>query len=200
MLSLRARFGKPADVSPSHLLPQLFDGIDGSDDGITVLDAGAGSPSTLDFFAQFRCRVFFLDLFDLEIAQPANEPVSEEQAFETFSHVLRDYQNTLFDVCLFWDFLNRLDAPVMQGFSNALRPYLYSKTKGYGVCHLLTGKDKKNITYRLRDMTQLQVLPGKPLAASQWSQSAFTKQFDCFSIVQDTLSADGRLEFLMEAD
>ena len=200
MLSLRARFAKTADVSTSHLLPTLFDDFDSSDESIAVLDVGAGSPGTLDFFAQFRCRVFFLDLFDLEIAQPANDTVSEKHAFETFSSVLRDYHGTLFNICLFWDFLNRLDAAVMRGFSNALRPYLYSESKGYGVCHLLNDEQKKNTTYRLRDMTQLEVLPSQTATTNPWSHSEFTEQFDCFRIVQDNVSTQGRLEFLMEAD
>ena len=200
MLTLRDRFSKTADVLASDLLPNLFEGFEDNEDPISVLDVGAGTRSTLDFFAQFRCRVHFLDLFAIQAELQATESVTEEVAYQTFSEALNEYGETLFDVCLFWDFLNRLDAPLRKGFSNALRPYLYSDSKGYGVCDLYVGKWKKNSVYRLRDSARLEVVPGRAAPVTQWSQSEFSEQFDCFRIVQDSISNKGRLEFLMQAD
>ena len=200
MLALRDRFSKSAEVSTSDLLPSLFDGFEENEEPISILDVGAGTRSTLDFFAQFRCRVHFLDLFAIQAELQATDSVTEEVAYQTFSDALSEYSETLFDVCLFWDFLNRLDAPLRRGLSNALRPYLYSQSKGYGVCDLYAGKWKKNSVYRLRDNTQLHVVPGRTMPVVHWSQSELSDQFDCFRIVQDSLSTKGRLEFLMEAD
>ena len=200
MLPFRAKFAKTADVSTTHLLPKLFDGYEGSHEPIAVLDVGTGTPSTLDFFAKFRCRVFFLDLFEVDFGEHPDEDACQAHAFETFSRVLGDYQGTLFDVCLFWDLLTRLDTPALRGLSDALRPYLFSESRGYAVGSLFADKRRGNFTYRIRDSDQLDVLPGQPSPLVYWSQSEFSEQFDCFHIVQDSLSADGRLEFLMEAD
>ena len=48
-------------VEQSELLPLLFDGLD-SGKGLTVFDVGPAVPETVDFFAQFKCRLFFADL------------------------------------------------------------------------------------------------------------------------------------------
>lgn len=205
MLSLRAKFSKPADVPTSQLLPKLFDGFDDTTDGVAVLDVGAGTPGTLDFFAQFRCRVYFLDLFDLDPFGVGCDPETltdeaerEASVRESFAHALNDYQDELFDICLFWDLLHRMDAPARRGFSHALRPYLYSNSRGYGICQLYPGK--KSVSYRMRNATELEVAPGPAALPGSWSQSELAEQFDCFSIVQDTLSPQGRLEYLMQAD
>ena len=200
MLSFRSKFAKAADVSTSHLLPKLFHGYEGSEVPIAVLDVGIGTPSTLEFFGQFRCRVYFLDLFEVELGEHLDDDAYQAHAFETFSRVLGDYQGTLFDVCLFWDLLTRLDAPALRGLSDALRPYLFSESRGYAVSDLFPDKRRGNFTYRIRGDDQLEVLPGQASPLAYWSQTEFSEQFDCFNILQDNLSAEGRLEFLMEAD
>jgi hypothetical protein len=200
LLSFRAKFAKTADVSTSHLLPKLFEGYEGNHEPIAVLDVGVGTPSTLEFFGQFRCRVFFLDLFEIEFGEHTDDDAYQAHAFETFSRVLGDYQGTLFDVCLFWDLLTRLDAPALRGLSDALRPYLFSESRGYAVSSLFADKRRGNFTYRIRDIDQLEMLPGEPSPLAYWSQCEFSERFDCFNILQDSLSADGRLEFIMEAD
>ena len=51
-----------ADVEHSLLLPKLFEGLR-DDERLTILDLGPAAPETVDFFGQFRCRLFFADLF-----------------------------------------------------------------------------------------------------------------------------------------
>lgn len=196
MLPLKLKFAKAPDVSPTTFLHKLFDGCEDTGDGISILDVGAGSPSTLAFFNQYRCRVHFLDLYDLDLSSAADA----EQAQQRFTQVLSDYQGTLFDACLFWDFLHRIDAAALCGLSNALRPYVYSSTRAYSVCNVFASNWRKNYTYRLRDLDQLQLQPTGDAPLSSWSQSQFEATFDCFHVIDDALSEQGRLELLMVAD
>lgn len=196
--SKRASKTKAAELTASHLVSKLFGTFDGRE-GIAVLDAGTGTRSTLDFLNQYRCRVVFLDLFEFEKEPLADAAAAEDAAFNTFARMLAEYKDTLFDVCLFWDLLHRLDAPALRGLSNALRPYLYSESRGYGVCQLLA-TDQQRYTYRIANIGQLSVLPTQAPPVLGWSQTEFAQHFDCFKIVDDALSDTGRHEILLEAD
>jgi hypothetical protein len=175
----------------SNLLPWVFEGFD-EDESLQVLDVGVGCPSTVEFFAGFPSRVFFLDLVEEVRDHNCRDADSAERLF---AQALEPYAGTLFDVCLFWELLHVLEAPLLAGLSNALRPYVYSRTKGYAVCELRADEPR---IFRLLDRQTLRVLPGvTPIAECSLTQLA--QQFNCFSLFNDCVSGD-RLELLLLAD
>lgn len=151
-----------------------------------MLDIGVGVPSTLEFLNQFGCRVFFLDLLNLDD--------------ESYKHRLGDYSGSLFDVCLFWDLLHCLEPDQLHELNEALRPYLYSETVGYSICNVCNVVDAGSWEYRIADMNHLEVIASQAKHYRDWSQTEFSTVFDCFSIKEDRLTREGSLEMLLQAD
>ncbi len=200
MLSRRTK-PEPAPIDcRSELLPPLFLGFNHEQTPAAILDVGAGGPHTLDAFAYYRSKVHFLDLFSLDIPNPSSQKAQQQQAYQVFSRALEPYQGTLFDICLFWELLPQLAPGVLRGFSDALRPFLYSESKGYCVGQLFPNSQGLRPRYRIQDAQTLAILPEVPATPQTWSFTQLNDKFDCFRTVADRLSTDGRLELLMEAD
>lgn len=169
-------------------MPRVFDGFE-DHDCIHVLDVGDAASSTVEFLAPYRCKVFVMDLADVSAA---------DAAAGAYVDLFNDYEGVLFDVILFWDLLHRLDGDSLAALSDALRPCLYSQTKVHSICHYAPSEARE--AYRINGRDQLQVTNAKPMAYRPWSQAAFSREFDCMRIVDDTLTPNGRLELLLQAD
>ncbi len=200
MLSRRPK-SEPAPVAcRSDLLPALFLGYNDERTPAAILDVGAGGPHTIEAFAYYRSKVHFLDLFSLDIPNPSSQKAQQQQAYQVFSRALKPYQGTLFDICLFWELLPQLAPGVLRGFSDALRPYLFSESKGYAVGQLFPNELGQRPRYRIQDAQTLAIPPEASQSQQVWSLTELSEKFDCFRPVADRLSPDGRLEILMEAD
>jgi hypothetical protein len=169
-------------------LPRAFDGFEGND-CIHVLDVGIGVPDTLEFLTQFRCKVYFLDLAEV---------LSEDAAAESFATAFSAYDEVLFDVCLVWDFLHRLNGAQLIVLSGALAPHIYSDTKMHSICNV--GDVDAMWDYRIRGINQLEKVRGEPRSYQAWSYSVLAKHFSCANIVADQLAADGCLEMLLQTE
>lgn len=172
---------KKASGLSSRLLPKVCAEL-ATREAPCVLDIGMGVPSTLEFLSQYRARVFFLDL--------ANGDTSYEQN-------LGDYSGALFDVCLFWDFLQSLEPEKLSALSDALTPYVYSGTIGYSICNVSPQRLSHRCSYRIRSEDELELVPSQHKRFREWSQKEFADHFDSFRIEQDVLSHDGHLELLL---
>jgi hypothetical protein len=75
----------------------------------------------VDFFANYRCRLHFIDLFsELPIVATEDTPTLHHQ----FEELLSIPAGTEFDICLFWDLFNFLDRKTTEAFLSVLRPHL----------------------------------------------------------------------------
>ena len=83
----------------------------------TVLDVGPGVSGTVSFFSQFRCRLYFLDLFDQ----------LSEAVYDPFNDIPADVR---FDGCLLWDYVHFLDEQQLTLFVQALRPFIHQCCPG----------------------------------------------------------------------
>ena len=201
VLSLRGRFARNGGTASSILLPEAFTGFEDVD-VIHVLDIGAGRGRTLDALQKYRCRIYFLDLFD-EYPHNAEQPCQDEdEAYEAFARIFAAHNEAMFDVCLFWDFLNLLSLAELRGFSRALYPYTYSGTKGHGVCALFPFGPEANCDYKITELDELQMVPGRDRSYQTWSSTDFAANFDCLPLHCDAISKHGRLEYMLwgEAD
>jgi hypothetical protein len=172
-------------VHSSRILPDVFAGIDPGQK-LNVLDVGIGSPSTLEFLEPYSAKVFFLDLHPRD--------------GETDAEKLAPYADTLFDVCLFWDLLQYLDADRLTSLSDALTPHIYSDTRGYCIWDVGAATRQQRSTYKLLAQDQLALAESSPADMREWSYCDFSEDFDTFHIARDCLSADGHLELLLQVD
>ena len=179
-----------ADVEHSLLLPKLFEGLR-DDERLTILDLGPAAPETVDFFGQFRCRLFFADLF--------SEPTDGDAA--TSFQTLRDYPvQVQFDLCLFWDVLNLLEVDELRAFNAALRPYVHAGTRAHGVAAMNATHALSIHHYGVRSTQELVVRPD-PLArrATRPHPQALLKRYlTCLEIKRGTLLREGRLEVVFQ--
>lgn len=176
----------------------LLEGVEDREH-LVVMDVGAGTGSTVEFFAQYNTCIHFLDLFSCPLLVDPPEEVDDELAFTAFSEYLDLPTDLKFDICLFWDALHRVDLPVLRGLSRALRPHLGRGTQGYafGTLH---AKAFDQSRYGIFDLEHLDVRPtvadGRFFAHTQ---QQLAEQFASFSIQRGTLLREGRLELLLEA-
>ena len=202
MLSLGAKNSgalEPSLVS-SQLLPQLFLGYDQDTAPAAILDVGTGGSHTLEAFAFYRSKVYFLDLFAQSIPQQGSNKRQQAYAHRAFTEALSDCRGVVFDLCLFWELLQELTEPALRGLSSALQPFLGPSSRGYAVGQIFADAQGQGWRYRIEDAQQLARWPldaaSQPKFADGWSQFEFAGQFDCLQVTADRLGPDGRLELL----
>ncbi len=179
------RAEKPDPLIHSSLLPRAFDGF-GAEDCLHVLDVGTGVSDTVQFLARYRSKIYFLDLA---------EALAGDAEPDAFTAALDDYAGVLFDVCLFWDLLHRLDAHQLRTLSEALVPFTYSATRVHSLCRFSATDNA--VDYRIRGADQLEAVRSKPRSYQSWSYTDFGENFPGFSIAADLHAPDGRVEMLL---
>ena len=147
------RAEKPSPLIQSSLLPRAFEGFESfeAEDCLHVLDVGAGVADTVQFLAQYRCKIYFLDL---------TEALAGEVSPGALAAALAEYEGVVFDVCLFWDLLHRLDGDQLRELNEALVPFTYSATKLHSLCRFAEGGDA--VDYRIRGIDQLEYVRPDP--------------------------------------
>ena len=121
--------GSAVSRQPSKLLGSLFRRID-PEHRLTVLEIGTALPETVDFFSEYRCRLHFLDLYDVPFLQRPDEPLEGKELQQAFERQFNFPEGTKIDLCLFWDFLSFLDDPALRAFNDALKPFIHASTRG----------------------------------------------------------------------
>ena len=186
----------------SKSFPLLFEGLD-KNRRLTVFDVGPATPETVDFFSQFKCRLYFADLFAEGIVRDRVKNLDEKAMHRRFQELLAYPAHTQFDICLFWDFLNYLDQPALRAFSSALQPYIHKGTRahGFGVFNATTQLANQQYSVQQNDTLIVTQRQGQPLACHPHphSQAEIKKLLHCFDISRGTLLPDGRLEILLHA-
>ena len=185
-------------TQPSKLLSNLFENID-EEARLTVLHIGPALPETVDFFSNFRCKLHFLDLFgELPIVAEDDVRLSLDKQF---AELMQFPAGTYFDICLFWDIFNYLDADAIASFLLTLRPHLRNNSVAHGFAvHNLRSppvdqvygvSEADLLTLRPRAIT----LPGY----APHPQSRLKTLLACFDFDRSVLLADSRLEMVLSA-
>jgi len=193
------RAGPVSSQLASKLIAPLFQGID-SGRRLTVLEIGTALPETVDFLAQFKCRLHFVDLYS-EPFVPGQQDLSEDELRQGFEARLRFPAGTALDLCLFWDILCYLDDAALRAFNSALQPWLQPGTRahGFGAHHLAVRLD--NVQYGIRDAETLTVRhrAGSQMRKHPHSQLEMNEMLSCFRFERGLLLADGKLEMLLHS-
>ena len=166
---------------------------------MTVFHVGPAVPETVDFFANYRCKLHFIDLFaELPIVAAEDDPQS---LMQQFAKLLRFPTDTRFDLCLFWDVFNFLDRAAVQALLSILAPHL----KKDSVAHAFSVHNRKTprveYSYGIRDLHSLACRSKRtvPAAYAPYSQRELSELLTCFSVERSVLLPDSRLELLLQA-
>jgi hypothetical protein len=169
---------------------------------VTVFHVGPAVPETVDFFANYRCKLHFIDVFaELPIVANEDNPQSAaEQVLQQFATILRFPPDTRFDICLFWDVFNFLDRTAVNAFLSVLQPHL----KAGSVAHAFSVHNRKmprlDYSYGIRDLHTLTCRTKRTIAApyAPYSQRELTELLYCFNVERSVLLPDSRLELLLQ--
>ncbi len=196
---LRARKTEAPRLQPSGLLAGLLAELD-PEQPFTVLHIGPGVPETVDFFCDYRCRLFFVDLFEhLPVAADSGDEGDLERQFREW---LALPPRTTVDLCLFWDFFDFLEPEATAALVRVLRHYLSHDSSG----HLYTVRNQRarqsGDRYGIYQGEQVRLhrrprpLPGyRPSTPRQLQQ-----MLNCFRFERNLLLEDGRLEISLRAN
>lgn len=185
---------------PSKLLAGLFQRV-APDRRLVVLEIGTALPETVDFFADYRCRLHFVDLFNEPFLREARDTLDDEALRKAFAERLSFTADSRIDVCLLWDFLTFLDDRALRAFNDALKPWLHAGTRahGFGVHHLAIRLE--NVQYGIVDTETLSVRPRatEPMAYHPHSQIEMAVMLNGFAFERGLLLPNGKLEMLLRA-
>jgi hypothetical protein len=185
---------------PSKLLAGLFQRVS-ADKRLVVLEIGSALPETVDFFADYRCRLHFVDLYNASFLREDRDTLDDEALLRSFEERLAFPEGSRIDICLLWDFLTFLDDRALRAFNDALKPWLHpgSMAHGFGVHHLAIRLE--NVQYGIVDTQTLSVRrrQTEPMAYHPHSQIEMADLFNGFAFERGLLLPNGKLEMLLKA-
>lgn len=181
----------------SQLLPELFRRLD-DERRLSVLHIGPPFHDTLEFFSGRRCRLQIVDLF-AELPLPALEE-TDHGLTEHLRATLHLPQGIRFDVCLFWDLFNYLDAAAVTALLDVLAPTIGPDTLAHGFSvHNARTPDEGNL-YGIHGPGTVSVRAREqaPPGYAPHSQRKLVELLYCFTLERTVLLADRRLELLLQ--
>ncbi len=182
----------------SQLLPALFRNFD-EEQRLCVLHLGPPRQDTLDFFSTRRCRLHIVDLF-AELPLPAEQDTSHGLTAH-LRELLQFPAATVFDICLFWDLFNYLDATALRALLEILGPCLGASTVAHGFSVHNPRTPEQAMLYGINgaDAISMRSRPAAVPGYSPHSQNRLLELLECFQLERTVLLTDKRLEMLLRA-
>jgi hypothetical protein len=184
----------------SLLFPTLLKKVR-PDTRLSVLEIGPALPETIEFFAQFKCRLHFAAMYSDPVLQMQLGDHTETELAEHISRSLDFPKGTRFDLCLFWDFPNYLDDKTLRAFNTAIRPFLHKSTRAHAFTVRTLNTSFANQQYGIEEAHMFTIRPRteKQFRTFPHTQAILVNLLSSFDIAQGMLLPDGRLEVLMSA-
>ena len=180
------------DVLHSNLLAELFR-AQRQDERLMVLDFGYASPSTVEFFSQFKCRLDFIDIYSQQFVVEADNECSHGELVKQFTEAIN------LDICLFWDFFNYLDGPALKALMVALAPNIDQYSRGHSL-GLLNARNQLPFNrygiHSSASLSQAEREGEQPLVYPH-SQRELNSLLDYWEIDKSRLMPDGRVEYIL---
>jgi hypothetical protein len=185
-------------ILPSNLFPMLFEQLR-LDDRLVVLDMGRATPSTVQFFNQFKCRLSFVDLYSADFVVNPKEEASHEELVAQFQVAINLPIGSRIDICLFWDFFTYLDGPALKAFVEALDPYVDSATRAHSLGILNARNGLPYCQYGIHGVDSLcqTAQVGSQLPIYPHSHRDLNNLLDYFEVDKSRLMPDGRVEYFL---
>ncbi len=180
----------------TRLLPLVFEDVE-SQPRLNILDIGAATPESVRFFGRYRCRLQFADLFGETGYRRQHE--RRRRPHETvFDRVFDFPVGTVFDVCLFWDFLNYLDMALLRDLAQTLRRHVHAGTLGHAFVPFSNALPFSSMRFGLERADQLTVKNDPPPPAPHpHTNKVIARSFWPFTVSRATLLEENRQELLL---
>lgn len=187
----------PASTLAPGLLPLALEVLE-ADRPVSVLDVGSASPASVRFFSRFHCRLHFADLFG-ETGFDSRRRRERRRPQETLFERIFDFpRNTVFDICLFWDFLNYLSRPLLRDFASTLRPHVHDDTRGHAFAAFSNALPFSGLAYSIDEPDRLAVRPAPQPASEPHTRKILGETLWPFAVKRAALLEANRQELLFE--
>ena len=172
-----------------------------TDQRLSILEIGPALPETVEFFSQFKCRLHFAGMYSDPILQMQKDDFSEAELADHIQQSLNFSEDTRFDLCLFWDFLNYLDDKALRAFNTVIAPHIHKATRAHAFTVRTLDTSFSNQQYGIQQAHMFSVRSRKAPQATRFphTQAILVNLLSSFDIDQGMLLPDGRLEVLMTA-
>jgi hypothetical protein len=203
MASSRAgarRFDAPsslANETSSPLFRSLLDRMD-EHRRYEILDLGAATPSNIDFFGHYHCRLHIADCLNQLVALKSGEQVTEAQIRQRVKGMLPPHEDLRFDVVLAWDVLNYLDKPVLSALMEDLATSVDRDTQLHAYVYPRQTMPTRPSRFRIFPDGALQIEPGsQELCPSPcYRQPELEKMMPNLVVQRSVLLKNGIQEYL----
>jgi hypothetical protein len=182
----------------SKLLAGLFRHVD-PEQRLTVLEIGPALPETVAYFASFRCRLHFVDLYEESFLRDRQGELSEKELRHGFEECLQFPDGSRIDICLFGDFLSFLNDRALRAFNSALRPWIHARTRahGFGVHHMAVKLEHQQYGIIDNDTLSIRSRRSGKMPYHPHSQVEMAEMLNCFAFERGLLLPSGKLEMLL---
>lgn len=183
------------DSLSSSLLPWVF-GHTVEESRLVVLDFGLATAASINFFAQFKCRLYFTGLIDSALDKFNDQELSHAERVKQFELAIDLSADTKLDIVLFWDLFWYLDKPAMGALLEALSPHMQESTRAHSIGLLNSRYHLPLYEYGIIDINRLQQQPKNSPQSKVYNHSRrdFSHNLNFFTIDKSCLLADGRIE------
>ena len=164
-----------------------------------VLDFGGASPSTVEFFSQFKCRLDFIDIYSQQFVVEADNECSHGELVKQFTEAINLDADRKLDICLFWDFFNYLDGPALKALMVALEPNIDQYSRGHSLGLLNARNQLPFNRYGIHSSASLSQAEreGEQPLVHPHSQRELNSLLDYWEIDKSRLMPDGRVEYIL---
>ncbi|MCP5345908.1 MAG: hypothetical protein R3F41_02130 [Gammaproteobacteria bacterium] len=189
------------ETQPSRLLQSLFENIQ-AEKPLVVLNIGAALPETINFFANYRCKLFITDLlaeFPLSAYSPRDESESRITLRDEIADILSIPDGVVFDIVFFWDSPNYLGEDNISALMQVLKPHLHGKSKAHCFVARSPETPEGQIIHGIQDAGHLTVRRRSrfPPNYQPLPQSRLLSLLKSFTLDRSVLMRDQRLELLL---
>ena len=186
-----------ASALEPRLLPLALQEL-GDQRPLSVLDVGAATPASVRFFSRYRCRLHFADLFG-ETGFDSQRRAERRRPHETLFERIFDFpRDAVFDVCLFWDFLNYLGQPLLRDFASTLRPHIHDDTQAHAFSAFSNALPFSGLAYSIEAADRLAVRPAPQPASEPHTRKILGETLWPFAVKRAALLEENRQELLLE--
>lgn len=189
------------DILSSSLLPWVFSHST-EEERLVVLDFGLAAAATINFFGQFKCKLYFAGLIDSPLETFNGQELCHAEKIKQFEIDLGLSAYTKLDIVLFWDLFWYLGKPAMAALLEALSPHIHNRTRAHGIGLLNSCYQPPLYQYGIIDINRLQQQPKSSPQSRVYNHSRrdFNHNLDFFTIDKSCLLADGRVENVLRVN
>jgi len=169
---------------------------------VRILDLAAMQPSSIDFYSNsdVPCYLTIADSIGSLTSLEINEESSVDDVSEKLNHLIPSDNVAPYDIILFWECLNNIDADVMPLFQEKIKKVSHENTLLYGFLYTSNNSSGFPFNFKIQSELSFTCEEGAKLADNHKLINSYhlKKYFYDFDMSRSVLIRNGLQEFLMK--